>query len=183
MKWHSLYNLFVVFHIRWNHDFMISWKNMKQFFFTLFFCSQLQKLEQHQVRSTEKSSRWVIMLFYYNEVTCVAGGIVVPRVLSWRRNRHGKQEANPIFKRLQPLLFFPWDRQERALCVTGGHLGCNECQIYWMGGAWFGRSHPSLHCYSPRRRPLGILETKMAASTGKHSILSILRKNRGLWTV
>ena len=44
--------------------------------------------------------------------------------------------------------------------------------------ARFGRSLPSLHCYSPRRRPLGTLETKMAASTGKRSILSILRKNR-----
>ena len=39
------------------------------------------------------------MLFYYTEVACLAGGIVVPRVLSWRRNRHAKQEANPIFKR------------------------------------------------------------------------------------
>ena len=77
----------------------------ESFFFTLFFCSQLQKLEQHQVRPSEKSSHWVIMLFYYTEVACLAGGIVVPRVLSWRRNRHAKQEANPIFKRLRARRF------------------------------------------------------------------------------
>jgi len=45
------------------------------------------------------------MLFYYTEVACVAGGIVVPRVLSWRRNHHAKQEANPIFKRPRPRRF------------------------------------------------------------------------------
>ena len=45
------------------------------------------------------------MLFYYTEVACVAGGIVVPSVLSWRQNRHAKQQANPIFKRLRPRLF------------------------------------------------------------------------------
>ena len=36
---------------------------------------------------------------------------------------------------------------------------------------------------NPVARPLGIQETMMAVRTGKRSILTILRKNRGLWTV
>ena len=55
--------------------------------------------------------------------------------------------------------------------------------MQWVSNLLNGRGvvweEPSL----PPLLPLGILETKMAASTGKHSILSILRKNRGLWTV
>ena len=46
-------------------------------------------------------------MFYYTEVAFVAGGIVVPRVLSWRRNRHAKREENPIFMRLLPTVHSP----------------------------------------------------------------------------
>ena len=37
--------------------------------------------------------------------------------------------------------------------------------------------------YTPDARPLGTYETKMAALTGKRSILTILRKNTGQLTV
>ena len=36
---------------------------------------------------------------------------------------------------------------------------------------------------NPVARPLGTQKTEMATRTGKRSILTILRKNRGLWTV
>ena len=36
---------------------------------------------------------------------------------------------------------------------------------------------------SPDTLPLGTYETRMAARTVKRSVLTILRKNRGLWTV
>ena len=59
-------------------------------------------------------------------------------------------------------LIFPQDRRDRVLCDTGGHLGCNECQIYLGGGGRFGRrreNSPSIflaslpHHYKPRRPP------------------------------
>ena len=48
-------------------------------------------------------------------------------------------------------LLFSKARLPRALCVTGGHLGCNECQIYLSGWARWGNQHgrlPSLMMFS-----------------------------------
>lgn len=57
---------------------------------------------------------------------------------------------------------FPKDRRYKALTFTGGHIGfkCTE-EV------------------APGMR-LGTFETKMSACKGRCSILTILRKNRGL---
>ena len=67
---------------------------------------------------------------------------------------------------------------------------------YWMSlkSTWGGDSlgggekifffpSSSHRLYTPDARPLGTYETRMAALTGKRSILTILRKNTGQLTV
>ena len=51
----------------------------------------------------------------------------------------------------------------------------DECLYYFGGGFSLGGN-----AVSPDARPLGTYETKMAVRTGKRSILTILRNNRGL---
>ena len=60
----------------------------------------------------------------------------------------------------------------------------------WGGGGQFGWRREvfflpssSHRLYTPDARPLGTYETRMAALTGKRSILTILRKNTGQLTV
>ena len=83
---------------------------------------------------------------------------------------------------------FAWDRRDRALCVKAAIL--DECQNLLGGGGLFGRKRkkyfsrlPPLTASNPNARPLGTYETKMAVRTGTRSILAILRKSFGLWTV
>ena len=66
----------------------------------------------------------------------------------------------------------------------------DECEIYFGGGDGLGGGEKifflpssSHRLYTPDARPLGTYETKMAALTGKRSILTILRKNTGQLTV
>ena len=60
---------------------------------------------------------------------------------------------------------YPWDR---------GDLDCFAFQAAIL----FASS-----VINPDSRPFDIYETRMAARAGKRSILTILRKSRGLWTV
>ena len=55
----------------------------------------------------------------------------------------------------------------------------DEC-LYYLGAGGGGLRRSALN---PDARPLGTYETKMAVRTAKRSILTILQKNRILWTV
>ena len=72
-------------------------------------------------------------------------------------------------------LSFPLDWQDlwgRALSVTGGGVGFScKCNL------------PREPRRGPETCPLGTYDNKMAANYSKCSILTILQKNRGLWTV
>ena len=72
-------------------------------------------------------------------------------------------------------LSFPLDWQDlwgRALSVTGGDIGFScKCNLPR-------EPRPGLETC-----PLGTYDNKMAANYSKCSILTILQKNRGLWTV
>ena len=54
----------------------------------------------------------------------------------------------------------------------------DECLYYLGAGRGLRRT-----ALNPDARPLGTYETKMAVRTAKRSILTILQKNRILWTV
>ena len=68
-----------------------------------------------------------------------------------------------------------WMSLKSTWGVGGGQFGWRREIFFWPSS-----SH---RLYTPDARPLGTDETKMAALTGKRSILTILRKNTGQLTV